>query len=69
MAKNDLRIKPAEAKARVDSGQAIILDVVSSETWERMPRIVSGAIRIDPDYINDDYRVLPADKQIIAYCT
>lgn len=69
MAKDDLRIEPAETKARFDAGQAIILDVVSSETWERMPRTIAGAIRIDPDYINDDYRALPADKQIIAYCT
>ena len=69
MPSEDLRIGPAEAKARVDAGKAIILDVVSPGTWEQMPRVVSGAIRISPGEIEQRYRELPTDKQVIAYCT
>ena len=69
MPSEELRIEPAEAKARVDAGKAMILDVVSPGTWEQMRRVVSGAVRIRPGEIEQRYQELPTDKQIIAYCT
>ena len=34
-----LRIDPADAKGRVDVGDAIILDVVSPMAWEQLDRL------------------------------
>ncbi len=65
----NIRIGPAEAKARVDAGKAIVLDVVSPPSWEEMTRQIAGAIRIDPEEFATRYKELPRDKQIIAYCT
>ncbi|MDP2663063.1 MAG: hypothetical protein Q8R28_20295 [Dehalococcoidia bacterium] len=69
MESEELRIDLAEAKARIDAGQAIVLDVVSSHAWEQMHRSIADAIRIDPTEIEQRYRQLPLDRQIIAYCT
>jgi hypothetical protein len=69
MHSEDVRINPAEAKARVDSGEAIILDVVAPQVWQQMQRAIVGAIRIDPREIKHRYHELPLNRQIIAYCT
>jgi rhodanese-related sulfurtransferase len=65
----DLRIDPAEARARVEEGEAIILDVVAPHVWPQMHRAIAGAVRIDPRDIADRYEELPRERQIIAYCT
>jgi rhodanese-related sulfurtransferase len=64
-----LRIDPADAKARVEASEAIILDVVAPHVWPKMHRAIAGAIRIDPREIGERYRELPTERQIIAYCT
>jgi rhodanese-related sulfurtransferase len=64
-----LRIDSAEAKERVDAGQAIILDVVSPMAWEQLDRAVAGAIRISPEEIGQRWSELPREREIIAYCT
>jgi rhodanese-related sulfurtransferase len=69
MAAESLRIDPAEASRRVDAGQAIILDVVSPMAWEQLDRAIQGAIRISPDELQQRWRELPQDREIIAYCT
>ena len=63
------RIEVAEAKAMVDAGEAVILDVVASHVWPSMTRIIPGSIRIPPEEVEERYRELPRDKTIIAYCT
>ena len=63
------RIDPAEAKALVDSGKAVILDMVASHVWPAMARTIQGSIRIPPEEIKDRLRELPRDKTIIPYCT
>ena len=64
-----LRIDPADAKARVDAGEAIILDVVSPMAWEQLDRAVQGAVRIAPDELGDRWGELPRERAIIPYCT
>jgi rhodanese-related sulfurtransferase len=59
----------AEAKAMVDAGEALILDVVASHVWPSMTRTIQGSVRIPPDEIGKRFRELPRDKAIIAYCT
>lgn len=63
------RIEVAEAKAMVDAGEAVILDVVASHVWPSMTRIIPGSIRIPPEEVEQRYRELPREKTIIAYCT
>jgi len=64
-----LRISPAEAKRRVDAGEAIVLDVVAPGTWAELEVVVRGAVRIPPDRIEERFAELPRDRDIIAYCT
>ena len=64
-----LRISPAEAKARVDAGQAIILDVVAPAAWDQLDVAIAGALRIPPDQVDGRLSDLPRDRDIIAYCT
>ena len=63
------RIEAAEAKALIDAGQAIVLDVVASHVWPAMARIIQGSIRIPPEEIEERLDELPRDKTIIPYCT
>jgi len=65
----DIRISPPEAKARVDGGEAITLDVVAPQVWQQMHRAIAGATRIDPREIEQRYHKLPRNRQIIVYCT
>ena len=69
MAVESLRIDPAEARRRVDAGQAIILDVVSPMAWEQLDRAITGAVRFSPDELQRRWRELPQEREIIAYCT
>ena len=64
-----LRIDPADAKARVDAGEAIILDVVSPMAWEQLDRAIPRAVRIAPDELDERWGELPRERAIIAYCT
>ena len=59
----------AEAKAMVDAGEALILDVVASHVWPSMTRTIQGSVRMSPDEIGNRFGELPRDKAIIAYCT
>ena len=63
------RIEVAEAKALVEAGEALILDVVASHVWPSMTRIIPGSIRIPPEEVEKRYTELPRDKTIVAYCT
>lgn len=63
------RIDVADAKAMVDRGEAIVLDVVASHVWPAMARTIQGSIRIPPEKIQERFGELPREKIIIAYCT
>ena len=63
------RVEVADAKAMVDAGEALILDVVASHVWPSMTRTIQGSVRIPPDEIGKRFAELPPDKTIITYCT
>jgi rhodanese-related sulfurtransferase len=63
------RIDVAEAKAMINAGEAVILDVVASHVWPAMTRTIQDSIRISPEEIQERFGELPRDKTIIAYCT
>jgi rhodanese-related sulfurtransferase len=64
-----IRISPADAKARVDAGEAVVLDVVSPLAWDELDVVVAGALRVPPDEIGSRMQELPKDRDLIAYCT
>lgn len=66
---SDLRISPEDAFALAKSGEAVILDVVSSTSYATMHEAIAGAIRIPPEELADRVDELPKSKTIITYCT
>jgi hypothetical protein len=63
------RIDVETAKTMLDSGTALMLDVVASHVWPSMTRTIQGSIRIPPEDIEKRIGELPRNKTIITYCT
>ncbi len=76
------RIDPLAAKAKFDAGVAFPLDVTSSLVYPAISHRIPGAIRIAPEPIiraleaarpvadiMKQFDGLPADREIVAYCT
>jgi len=64
------RITVQELKAKMDKGEdLVIIDVRTGDDYERSKIKIKGAVRIPIVKIEDRYRELPEDKQIITYCT
>jgi hypothetical protein len=61
------RINVEESLAKQEQGQAILVDVRSTESFEKSH--AAGAISIPEDEIGDRMGELPRDKEIILYCT
>lgn len=66
---NELRISVDEAKAKIDAGSALVLDLVQPGAWSELDGAIEGAVRIPPDEIEERYGELPIEPEIIAYCT
>ena len=64
-----LRITPSEAQRLLQSGAAIVLDVVQPNGWADLDRVVAGSLRMPPDDVERLHSELPADREVIAYCT
>lgn len=67
MARQRLRTAVEDAKQRVDAGDAVVLDVVDSETYEQLDSRIAGAVRIDPGRLLEEYERLPRDRAVFAY--
>ena len=76
------RIDPAAARRKIDAGEAVALDVTSSLVYPAVTRRIPNSIRIAPEPIiralnsarpmsdiAQLFSSLPADRQIVAYCT
>jgi len=76
------RIDAASAKRKLDSGEAVALDVTSSLVYPAVSHKIPGSIRIPPEPIIRGLQAarpvaeiarhlesLPPDREIIAYCT
>ena len=64
-----VRIDAAEARTRIESGDAVALDVVQPRAWDQIDGAVAGAVRISPEELAQRFAELPLDLEIIAYCT
>jgi rhodanese-related sulfurtransferase len=76
------RIDPAAAKAKLDAGHAVALDVTSSLVYPAVSHRIPGAIRIPPEpivrglqaarpaaEIAKYFESVPPDREVLAYCT
>jgi rhodanese-related sulfurtransferase len=76
------RIDPASAKAKLDAGEALVIDVTSSLVYPAVSHKIPGAIRIPPEpiirglqaarpvaEIAKHFESLPPDRDIVVYCT
>jgi hypothetical protein len=76
------RMEVASAKAKLEAGEAVALDVTSSLVYPAVSHRLPGAIRIPPEPIIRGlqaarpaaevakfFESLPPDRDIIAYCT
>ncbi|MGZ3648112.1 MAG: rhodanese-like domain-containing protein [Syntrophales bacterium] len=64
------KITVQELKARIDKGEdLVIVDVRTGNDYEASKIKIKGAVRIPIVQIEERYRELPKDKQIILYCT
>ena len=62
------RVKVDEAKAQVDKGTAVIIDVRGTEAFKTSH--IKGAIDYPlPRLEQSDFKDIPKGKHIIAYCT
>ena len=66
---NDLRISPSDAAKRVESGNAILLDVVGESAWRSLREVPRGAVRIPPEEISSRLHEIPEGLAVIAFCT
>ncbi len=64
-----LRIEVAEARAKIESGEAVALDVVQPGAWDQIDGAVKGAVRIPPEEIEQRFAEVPRELDIITYCT
>ncbi len=61
------RIEPAEAKALMDQGQAVLYDVRSQSSYET--KHAAGALSLPYDQVASSAASLPKGKILILYCT
>ena len=59
-----------ELKAKMDKGEdVVIIDVRAGREYEDSKIKIKGAIRMSIVKIEDRYKELPKDKEIVTYCT
>lgn len=61
------RISIEEAKARLEAGTAVVLDVRSAEEYARAH--IAGARSLPRDELDERYKELSPEWEIITYCT
>jgi hypothetical protein len=64
------RITVQELKAKMDKGEAlVVVDVRTGRDYEGSKIKIKGAVRIPIVQMEERYRELPKDKEVILYCT
>lgn len=65
--KEAARISLADAKAAFDAGKAVFIDTRDVDSYNSGH--IKGAIQMSAQDVAARFKELPADKQIIAYCS
>jgi membrane protein DedA with SNARE-associated domain/rhodanese-related sulfurtransferase len=64
------RLTPDQLRARLESRDPIrIIDLRAAIEYDAAPQIVPGAIRMDPEELDDRHAEIPRDCDIVLYCT
>ncbi len=64
------RIRVEDLRSLMDAGESpVVVDVRSSGARQRDPRRIPGAVAIDLDDLDAQVATLPADREIVLYCT
>lgn len=66
---DDIRIDVTEARAKLEAGDAVAVDVVQPAAWAQIDGVVKGAVRIPPAEFTERFEELPRDLEAITYCT
>lgn len=65
----DLLIGPADAARLVQTGEALLIDVVESGAWETLREVPAGSLRVPPPEFRERVEALPFERTLITYCT
>jgi membrane protein DedA with SNARE-associated domain len=63
------RIQPQEVADRLASGNLVIIDLRHQLDVLHDPRSIPGALHIYPEDLKEQFGTIPAEKQIVLYCT
>jgi len=63
------RISPEELAGQLDSGDLVIIDLRHQLDVLHDPRSIPGALHIYPEDLKDRFHEIPAQKDIVLYCT
>ncbi|HXH51742.1 MAG TPA: rhodanese-like domain-containing protein, partial [Terriglobia bacterium] len=64
------RIDPEELKKRIDAGEEIIVvDLRHSMDFEADPNTIPGALFLPSEEFDKRHREIPADRELILFCT
>jgi rhodanese-related sulfurtransferase len=62
-------ISPLELASRLGrAGSPLVLDVRKAEAYASSPRLLPGALRVEPGRLPQDAAALPRDRPVVAYC-
>jgi rhodanese-related sulfurtransferase len=59
---------PDELRARLERRDVLVVDVHRQSDYDADSKMIPGAIRRDPDAVEQWSEKLPRDKEIIVYC-
>ena len=65
----DVLISPTEAKARIERGEAIVLDLIGDESWAGLGSAPKNALRIPPSEFRARLPGLPKERELLSLCT
>ena len=64
------RITPEELRARLAAGEDIVVvDLRHTAEFEADPKSLPRAVRIAPEAIEQQLRAIPADREVVLFCT
>lgn len=65
----DVLISPSEARARIERGEAIVLDLIGDESWAGLGSAPKNALRIPPTEFRARLHGLPKERELLSLCT
>ena len=65
-----LRITVDELKRRMEAGEDFtLIDVRNPQAWAESDTMLTEAIRVPPDKLEENLPRIPRNRPVVAYCT